>query len=62
MRKRDLVEVIDETVASDRRAGLLVGLTPLGHLIVEVARFRRNGSCQESAPASRCRRVAFGGL
>lgn len=40
MRKFDQVEVIDETVALYRRAGVLVGLTSIGNLIVELSRSR----------------------
>jgi hypothetical protein len=41
MEKGDEVEVIDETVASYRRQGWLVGLTRLGKLIIQLnsARF-----------------------
>jgi hypothetical protein len=41
MRKFDVVEVIDETVASYRKAGVLVDLTPAGNLIVELRRSRQ---------------------
>jgi hypothetical protein len=41
MRKYDLVEVIDETVASYRQSGLLVDLTAVGNLIVELQRSRQ---------------------
>ncbi|MGA7912614.1 MAG: hypothetical protein WCC30_13870 [Candidatus Dormiibacterota bacterium] len=36
-----MVEAIDETVASYRMAGRLVGLTPVGHLIIELTRSRQ---------------------
>ena len=40
MRKFDQVVVIDEVVASYRRVGRLVGLTPTGDVIVELERAR----------------------
>lgn len=41
MRKFDEVEVIDETVASYRKVGLLVDLTSIGNVIVELPTLRR---------------------
>ena len=40
MRKFDQVVVIDEVIASYRKVGWLVGLTPTGDVIVELERAR----------------------